>query len=197
MGRALAAVLSRRRSRVRRGRRRPGRAHHPARVGGSRGGRSTGPRTASRPCSPPRSPTSRPSRSAGTSSAWTSPEPAFAAGHSMGQYSALVAAGALEPGGRRPPGADPGPADAGFRCGPRGSNGGASSASTTTRLPELVAQAGEHGIFGVANRNSPGQVPWSAASVPAVEAALGDREELLGAKARDRAAGLRRRALAR
>ncbi len=48
------------------------------------------------------------------------------------------------------------------------------------RLPELVAQACEHGIFGVANRNSPGQVVVSGER-PAVEAALGIAKGL-GAK---------------
>jgi [acyl-carrier-protein] S-malonyltransferase len=40
------------------------------------------------------------------------------------------------------------------------------------KLPDLVAQAGEHGIFGIANRNSPGQVVVSGERA-AVEAALG------------------------
>ena len=39
------------------------------------------------------------------------------------------------------------------------------------KLPDLVARASEHGIFGVANRNSPGQVVVSGER-PAVEAAL-------------------------
>ena len=56
------------------------------------------------------------------------------------------------------------------------------------RLPDLVAQASAHGVFGVANRNSPGQVVVSGER-PAIEASLGDRQ---GARrqARDRAAGL-------
>jgi [acyl-carrier-protein] S-malonyltransferase len=48
------------------------------------------------------------------------------------------------------------------------------------RLPELVAQAGEHGIFGVANRNSPGQVVVSGERA-AVEASLAIAKSL-GAK---------------
>src|SRR6476646_7402036 len=48
------------------------------------------------------------------------------------------------------------------------------------RLPELVARAGEHGVFGVANRNSPGQVVVSGER-PAVEASLAIAKEL-GAK---------------
>ena len=62
------------------------------------------------------------------------------------------------------------------------------------RLPDLVARASAHGVFGVANRNSPGQVVVSGER-PAVEASLGDRQ---GARrqARHRAAGLGRRPLA-
>jgi [acyl-carrier-protein] S-malonyltransferase len=84
-------------------------------------------------------------------------EPAFAAGHSMGQYSALVASGALDL------------ADAvrlvrerGIRM--QGSGSGRPGAMAAIiglddeRLPELVARAGSTGIFGVANRNAPGQV---------------------------------------
>jgi [acyl-carrier-protein] S-malonyltransferase len=85
------------------------------------------------------------------------PDPAFVAGHSMGQYSALVAAGALDLG------------DAIRLVRTRGQLMQASGAGREGRmaaviglddakLPELVAEAGMHGIFGVANRNSPGQV---------------------------------------
>jgi [acyl-carrier-protein] S-malonyltransferase len=107
------------------------------------------------------------------------PEPAFAAGHSMGQYSALVAAGALDLG------------DAVRLVRIRGQQMQASGAGREgrmaaiiglddARLPELVTRAGEHGIFGVANRNSPGQVVVSGER-QAVEAALGIAKEL-GAK---------------
>ena len=107
------------------------------------------------------------------------PAPAFAAGHSMGQYSALVAAGALDL------------ADALRLVRTRGQLMQASGAGREgrmaaiiglddERLPELVAQASAHGIFGVANRNSPGQVVVSGER-PAVEAALGIAKAL-GAK---------------
>jgi [acyl-carrier-protein] S-malonyltransferase len=97
----------------------------------------------------------------------------------MGQYSALVAAGALDL------------ADAVRLVRIRGQKMQASGAGREgrmaaiiglddDRLPELVAQAGEHGIFGVANRNSPGQVVVSGER-PAVEAALGIAKGL-GAK---------------
>ncbi len=99
------------------------------------------------------------------------PDPAFAAGHSMGQYSALVAAGALDL------------SDAIRLVRQRGVQMQASGAGREgrmaaiiglddARLPELVEQASVHGIFGVANRNSPGQVVVSGER-PAVEAALG------------------------
>ncbi len=107
------------------------------------------------------------------------PEPAFAAGHSMGQYSALVATGALEL------------ADAVRLVRLRGQLMQASGAGREgrmaaliglddARLPDLVAQAAEHGVFGVANRNSPGQVVVSGERA-AVEAALGIAKGL-GAK---------------
>ena len=107
------------------------------------------------------------------------PDPAFAAGHSMGQYTALVAAGALDL------------ADAVRLVRTRGTLMQSSGAGREgrmaaiiglddARLPDLVAQASEHGIFGVANRNSPGQVVVSGER-PAVEAAL-LIAKILGAK---------------
>ena len=98
------------------------------------------------------------------------PDAAFAAGHSMGQYTALVAAGALDL------------ADAVRLVRTRGELMQSSGAGREGRmaaiiglddakLPDLVAQASEHGIFGVANRNSPGQVVVSGERA-AVEAAL-------------------------
>ena len=107
------------------------------------------------------------------------PEPAFAAGHSMGQYTALVAAGALDL------------ADAVRLVRTRGQAMQASGAGREGRmaaiigledaqLPALVARASEHGVFGVANRNSPGQVVLSGER-PAVEASLAIAKEL-GAK---------------
>jgi [acyl-carrier-protein] S-malonyltransferase len=85
------------------------------------------------------------------------PEPRFAAGHSMGQYSAMVAAGVLSL------------ADGVRLVRERGrlmqSSGedrdGAMAAIIGLddgRLPELVARAGRAGTFVVANRNAPGQV---------------------------------------
>jgi len=107
------------------------------------------------------------------------PDPAFAAGHSMGQYTALVAAGALDL------------ADAVRLVRTRGTLMQSSGAGREGRmaaiiglddakLPDLVSQASEHGIFGVANRNSPGQVVVSGER-PAVEAAL-LIAKILGAK---------------
>ncbi len=86
-----------------------------------------------------------------------SPVPAFASGHSMGQYSALVAAGVLSL------------AD-GIRLVRRrgelmqASGQGRDGAMAAliglddARLPELVDAAATHGTFVVANRNAPGQV---------------------------------------
>jgi [acyl-carrier-protein] S-malonyltransferase len=107
------------------------------------------------------------------------PDPAFAAGHSMGQYSALVAAGALDL------------ADAVRLVRRRGELMQASGAGREgrmaaiiglddARLPDLVARASAHGVFGVANRNSPGQVVVSGER-PAVEASL-EIAKSLGAK---------------
>ena len=107
------------------------------------------------------------------------PDPVYAAGHSMGQYSALVAAGALEL------------ADAVRLVRERGRLMQASGAGREGRmaaviglddaqLPELIRRAGEHGVIGVANRNSPGQVVVSGER-QAIEAALGIAREL-GAK---------------
>ncbi|HEY5628333.1 MAG TPA: ACP S-malonyltransferase [Candidatus Limnocylindrales bacterium] len=107
------------------------------------------------------------------------PEPAFAAGHSMGQYTALVASGALDL------------ADAVRLVRTRGQLMQASGAGREgrmaaiiglddARLPDLVALASVHGVFGVANRNSPGQVVVSGERA-AVEASLAMAKSL-GAK---------------
>jgi [acyl-carrier-protein] S-malonyltransferase len=102
--------------------------------------------------------------------------PAFAAGHSMGQYSALVAAQVitLEDGVRlvRERGRLMQVSGAG-RDGAMAAILGLDDA----RLPELVAQAGAHGIFGVANRNAPGQVVVSGER-GAIEAAVDVAKEL-------------------
>jgi [acyl-carrier-protein] S-malonyltransferase len=95
--------------------------------------------------------------------------PAFAAGHSMGQYSAFVAAGVLS-------------LEDGVRLvRERGrlmqaSGGGSPGAMAAIvdlpdhRLADLLASGAVHGVVGIANRNSPGQVVISGAR-PAVEAA--------------------------
>jgi [acyl-carrier-protein] S-malonyltransferase len=102
--------------------------------------------------------------------------PAFAAGHSMGQYSALVAAGAISL------------ADGLRLVRERGrlmqaSGAGRSGAMAAllgldeAHLPELVERASALGIFGVANRNAPGQVVVSGER-SAVEASLDIAREL-------------------
>jgi [acyl-carrier-protein] S-malonyltransferase len=111
------------------------------------------------------------------------PDPAFAAGHSMGQYTALVAAGALDLAdgvrlvrerGRRMQASGTG----------REGRMAAIIGLDDARLPELVEQASAHGIFGVANRNSPGQVVVSGERA-AVEAALGIARSLGAKRARE------------
>jgi [acyl-carrier-protein] S-malonyltransferase len=85
------------------------------------------------------------------------PAPAFAAGHSMGQYSALVAAGVIDLAdgirlvrerGRQ------------MQASGQGRDGAMAAliGLDDARLPELVAAAAAHGTFVVANRNAPGQV---------------------------------------
>jgi [acyl-carrier-protein] S-malonyltransferase len=107
------------------------------------------------------------------------PTPAFAAGHSMGQYSALVAAGvlSLEDGVRlvRRRGEL-------MQASGQGRDGAMAAiiGLDDARLPELVAGAAAHGTFVVANRNSPGQVVVSGER-PAIEAGATLAKEL-GAK---------------
>ncbi len=107
------------------------------------------------------------------------PTPSFAAGHSMGQYSALVAAGALSL------------ADGVRLVRRRGelmqaSGQGRDGAMAAliglddARLPELVARAAAFGTFVVANRNAPGQVVVSGERA-AIEAGAVIAKEL-GAK---------------
>jgi [acyl-carrier-protein] S-malonyltransferase len=104
------------------------------------------------------------------------PAPAFAAGHSMGQYSAMVAAGVLSL------------ADGVLLVRERGrrmqSSGedrdGAMAAIIgldDDRLPELVARASAAGLFVVANRNAPGQVVASGERA-AIEAGTEIAKEL-------------------
>ena len=107
------------------------------------------------------------------------PEPRFAAGHSMGQYSAMVAAGVISLAdgvrlvrerGRRMQASGEG------RDGAMAAIIGLDDAA----LPELVARAGAHGTFGVANRNAPGQVVVSGERA-AIDAAA-EIAKSLGAK---------------
>ena len=106
-------------------------------------------------------------------------QPAFAAGHSMGQYSALVAAGVISL------------ADGIRLVRERGrlmqaSGSGRDGAMAAiiglddARLPELLAAAAAHGTFGVANRNAPGQVVVSGDRA-AIEASA-DIAKSLGAR---------------
>src|SRR6476660_2149033 len=109
----------------------------------------------------------------------TPPAPSFIAGHSMGQYSALVAAGALDLAdgirlvrerGRL------------MQASGQGRDGAMAAliGLDDARLPELVASASKHGVFVVANRNAPGQVVVSGER-PAIEAGA-ELARTLGAK---------------
>jgi [acyl-carrier-protein] S-malonyltransferase len=107
------------------------------------------------------------------------PQPAFVAGHSMGQYSALVAAGSLDLG------------DAVRLVRERGRLMQASGSGRTgrmaaiigladDRIDDLIARACAAGLVTVANRNSPGQIVVSGEQA-AIAAALPIAKEL-GAK---------------
>jgi [acyl-carrier-protein] S-malonyltransferase len=107
------------------------------------------------------------------------PVPAFIAGHSMGQYSAMVAAGVLtladglrlvRERGRQMQASGEG------RDGAMAAIIGLDDAA----LPQLIARASAAGTFGVANRNAPGQVVVSGERA-AIEAGAEIAREL-GAK---------------
>ncbi|HVL54440.1 MAG TPA: ACP S-malonyltransferase, partial [Vitreimonas sp.] len=115
--------------------------------------------------------------------AWGSetPQPFWAAGHSMGQYSAMVAAGSLSlfdavrlvrERGRQ------------MQASASGRDGAMAAilGLDEEHLPELVSRAGMVGTFGVANRNAPGQVVVSGERA-AIEAAAGIAKELGARKA--------------
>jgi len=106
----------------------------------------------------------------------TAPTPAYVAGHSMGQYSALVAAGVISL------------ADAVRLVRERGrqmqsSGQGRSGAMAAiiglddSRIPELLALGEGLGSVAVANRNSPGQIVISGDRA-AVEAAVAGVKDL-------------------
>jgi [acyl-carrier-protein] S-malonyltransferase len=107
------------------------------------------------------------------------PVPAFFAGHSMGQYTALVAAGALS-------------LDDGIRlvrergrlmqASGEGRDGAMAAliGLNDACLPELIEGASAHGVFVVANRNAPGQVVVSGERA-AIEAGA-ELARTLGAK---------------
>jgi len=105
--------------------------------------------------------------------------PAFAAGHSMGQYSALVATGVVSLGDGMRLVRERGRL---MQASGEGSPGAMAAiiGLPDERLPDLVAAGAAHGTFGIANRNSPGQVVVSGVR-PAVEAAAAAAKGL-GAK---------------
>lgn len=107
--------------------------------------------------------------------------PAYAAGHSMGQYSALVAAGvvSLEDAVRLV-------RERGRLMQASGSGSDGAMAALLglddDRLPELIERASAHGVVGIANRNAPGQVVVSGERL-AIEAAAALARELGARKA--------------
>ena len=109
----------------------------------------------------------------------TLPNPRFYAGHSMGQYSAMVAASALSlPDGVRLV------RERGRQMQASGSGRDGAMAAILglddAAVPQLVERASAQGTFAVANRNSPGQVVVSGEK-QAIEAAAEIAKEL-GAK---------------
>ena len=114
-----------------------------------------------------------------SASGMTIPNPLFYAGHSMGQYSAMVAASALSvPDGVQLV------RERGRQMQASGSGRDGAMAAilglADDALPELVQEASTHGVFAVANRNSPGQVVVSGERA-AIEAAA-EIAKRLGAK---------------
>ncbi len=114
-----------------------------------------------------------------SASGMTLPNPLFYAGHSMGQYSAMVASSALSlPDGVRRV------RERGLRMQASGSGREGAMAAIIgldeAALPTLVERASAHGTFAVANRNSPGQVVVSGEKA-AIDAAAEIAREL-GAK---------------
>ena len=109
----------------------------------------------------------------------TLPNPRFYAGHSMGQYSAIVAASALSlPDGVRLV-RERGRLMQSSGAGREGAMA-AILGLDEAAIPALVERASAHGVFAVANRNSPGQVVVSGEKA-AIEAAAEIAKEL-GAK---------------
>jgi [acyl-carrier-protein] S-malonyltransferase len=109
----------------------------------------------------------------------TLPNPRFYAGHSMGQYSAMVASSALSlPDGVRLV------RERGLRMQASGSGRDGAMAAIIgldeAALPDLVSRASAHGLFAVANHNSPGQVVVSGERA-AIDAAA-EIARSLGAK---------------
>jgi [acyl-carrier-protein] S-malonyltransferase len=109
----------------------------------------------------------------------TLPNPRFYAGHSMGQYSAMVAASALSlPDGVRLV------RERGRQMQASGSGRDGAMAAILglddAAIPQLIERASAQGTFAVANRNSPGQVVVSGERA-AIEASAEIAKEL-GAK---------------
>jgi [acyl-carrier-protein] S-malonyltransferase len=109
----------------------------------------------------------------------TLPNPRFYAGHSMGQYSAMVASSALNlPDGMRLV------RERGRQMQASGSGRDGAMAAILglddAQVPALIEGASKHGVFAVANRNSPGQIVVSGERA-AIDAAAEIAKEL-GAK---------------
>ena len=194
MGRALAAASPGRRGRLRRPPTRP--SASPSRRSPGRAPRSssTGPRTPSRRSSRRRSPTSPPPTSGRAARGHDAAEPALLRRPLDGP---VLGDGRVERADARPT-ASASSASAGVQMQASGAGRDGAMAAILglddAAIPELVERASAHGVFAVANRNSPGQVVVSGERA-AIEAAAEHRE---GARrqARHRPARVRRGPLA-